>query len=507
MNHNCPVHAPFLPSLAFALLLLIGSLFLFTRNNDFPYFYHPDEPGKVEQLLSGKWNFHHPLLMLMSARIAVKFNGAEPTNQSAVVLGRTFSALFAAFSLVLFFWLAHKPLAEGSALVVAFLLLFHHQFFELAHYFKEDTALLIGIAFTLVAIQKFWQAPGRGSAALLGFACAVAISGKYTGGVMLLLAIPAILLAPASGWRRVSAVVFFLAVFLIGFAVINFPFLQSLDTFTSSFGRELGMVVHGQEGMTRSIPHAQYWNVFHDNINPVLLVFLVSHVVTFWRTRHHRSLPEWMTLLFPFAYVLALSFSPKSNDRYFLPATAIFTYLAGLGVVDVARWLSDRFGISSKRTLALCTAVAIGSQMPSFYRYWNAFQIDDRADLRAWIETHLPANAVLVIDPRCGLPSPDRTDDLKRQSPLPQKVLRKKYAADFGSLEELRTQGVTHVVVSQSDYGRFFLKSLRPHDAYREKYEANRLFYERLFKEGKLLWKRQRGKVIYLHPGVEVYAL
>lgn len=490
---------------ALCVLLVLLVWGIFTRHNQFPFFYHPDEAGKVEQVLTGNWNFNHPMLLLASTRAALGWQ--TPSQQQTVVIGRVASALFASCAVLCLALLAYQHAGMTGAFCVALLLALHHQLFELSHYMKEDTALLAGMAFAFFAISLFWSSPTPPKAALLGLACAVALSGKYLGAVMILLALPVLWVRPAEPKTRLRILLLFCAALAAGFVAVNFPFLQLFGKFIASFGREFEMVVHGQSGMSRSIPHSQYWNVFHDNTNPVLLAFLICHVCAFWKTRRNRTLPEWLALLFPFIYAIALSFSPKSNDRYFLPATAMFTYLAGLVTVDAGRWIGKRLRIPTALASGLCILLAVGSQLPSFHRYWNAFQTDDRAALRQWVETNLPTDAVLVIDPRCGLPSPERADDLKRQPPLQQKVLRKKYASDFGSIEELRAQGVTHVIVSQSDYGRFFLKSLRPHDGFREKYNASRLFYERLFKEGRLLWSRERGTVIYLHPGIQVYAL
>src|SRR2546422_6738796 len=50
--------------LPWALLLFAACLWLDTRHNDFPFFYHRDEPDKVSQVIRGEWNFHHPALML-----------------------------------------------------------------------------------------------------------------------------------------------------------------------------------------------------------------------------------------------------------------------------------------------------------------------------------------------------------------------------------------------------------------------------------------------------------
>ena len=56
---------------AAALLALFAAAFaLFSRNNDYPFFYHPDEYGKAKQIVDGtkSFNFNHPLLLLNAAK-------------------------------------------------------------------------------------------------------------------------------------------------------------------------------------------------------------------------------------------------------------------------------------------------------------------------------------------------------------------------------------------------------------------------------------------------------
>ena len=48
--------------------------------NTFPFYYHPDEPGKVEQVLGMRpWNFHHPTLLLSTTK-AEKVDGGYKVN-------------------------------------------------------------------------------------------------------------------------------------------------------------------------------------------------------------------------------------------------------------------------------------------------------------------------------------------------------------------------------------------------------------------------------------------
>ncbi len=478
-----------------SLALFAATLALHLRHRDFAWYYHPDEGGKIEQVVSGKWNFNHPMLLLRAAKLALDLSGAARDPQTVVEIGRAVSATFTAIAVVALSLFAFQWRGWLAALAAGGALMLHHQLFELSHYMKEDTALLCGLALSLLALGHFEARPTLANAAALGGACALAISGKYLGAIVLLATGPTLLQA-GGGWRRWA---FFagLAVVLI---VVNWPLLADFETFQKSFERETTFVIEGQKGSTRSIPHAQYWNVFIDNTTPAIWLLLVLFLTARWGGWRAITLTRWHVVAFPFVYALALSFSPKSNDRYFLPATAVFTLFAALGVPDVARvcrW---------KWAAPVAAAVLVLGQIPSWLRYERAFQRDDSRELQAWCRAELPADAVLAKDSRIWLPDPGKPDGVPADA-IPQKVVPAKFVADLGTLDELRAQGITHVAVSESDYGRFFLKSLQPKKGQEIEFSKRKAFYETLFRDGKLLREWERGTVIYLHPGVRVYGI
>jgi hypothetical protein len=479
------------------LALFAVCLALNARHNRFPYYYHPDEPGKVEQVLEGNWNLHHPLLLLGTTKIATQVFGAK-TEQEIVELGRNISAVFVAGAVVALSLLAFAWRGWAAALLTGALLATHHQLYELAHYLKEDSALLFGVALTLLALWLYAKAPSPGRAAFLGLACALAISGKYLGAMTLLLALPVLIARKHS--RHWLAFTFTL---LLGLLAVNWPILQNLSTFRDSFARETNLVIEGQGGTTRSVPHAEYWTIFRDNTTPLIWAALILFVVARWRERRALSLADWLIVAFPFAYTLALSFSPKTNDRYFLPASAAFTLLAALGACDLPR-----------RWIGLAGALLVATQFPSWSKsrpgwleYERAFQRDDNAELIDFLRTSVPPDATLLKDNRIALPDPKRKKHAARLGVIPQKVIAERYAADFGPLDELRARGVTHVIVSETDYGRYFRRSLRPQEGAESQFAKSREFYDRLFDDAELLREWERGTVIYLHPGIRVYRL
>jgi hypothetical protein len=496
--------------IVWALVLFVCCCGLDTRHNRFPFFRHPDEPGKVDQVLKAEWNFHHPMLLLAATTLAVNSLHVPKEEQAIVEAGRWVSAIFTSAAVVILSLLAYLWRGWRAAFISGTALTLHHQLYELAHYMKEDSALLLGIALSLAAALWFWRKPSNWRAALLGISCAVAVSGKYIGLMMLALAVP--LLCSAPGMNRVRRATLFGTALLAVFVLVNLPLLADPTTFQHSFGREMDSVMHGQRGMTRAVPHAQYWNVFLDNTTPAVWLLLLAFLVARWRERSRVTPAEWSIIAFPFIYGLALSFSPKSNDRYFLPATALFTLFAVLGIEDAANLLARRFPrpmVITSLTFALLLLELTGSTKgrPGLWRYDQAFQHDDVEELVAWIKEELPPEAVVVCDNRVGLPDSEKKKHPTRGALLPQKVWGGRFAADFGSLAELRAEGVTHVIVSESDYGRFFLEGLRPQEGEIENFHRRKSFYEELFRDGNLLWERPRGTVIYLHPGIRVFRI
>lgn len=514
-----------------SVLLFAVSLTLFVRHHHFPYYYHPDEPGKVEQVIAGEWNFHHPMLLLGTARAVVELAGVEKREQPVVEAGRWVSATFMAIAVVALSLLAYAWRGWEAAIGTGAALALHHQLYELAHYMKEDSALLAGMALSFLMMLAISYRPTLLRAALLGVACGLAISGKYLGIVAVGMAVAVIWkcgirnadLSMGESARGEQSTVrnppsafpifaIFVASLLAALLVINWPIIQGLATFRESFGREIELVTDGQGGLTRRVPHAQYWNIFIDNTTPAIWLLLLVFLHARWQQRRELGLAEILLIAFPFLFAVALSFSPKSNDRYFLPATAFFVLLAAMGAVDFAR-LFPR-GAPRRWAASGAVAVLVLGQLPSWLRYEQAFQHDDHAALIEWLKKEVPPDAVIARDNRIQLPDPQRKKHAARLGVVPQKVINRdaagkpvRFAADIGTIEELKARGVTHVAISESDYGRFFLKGLKPQENAKTDFQRRKTFYEQLWREERLVFDRERGTVIYLHPGIQVYRL
>ena len=490
-----------------SLSLFSATLTLHTRHNTFPFYYHQDEPGKVEQVLGIRpWNFHHPMLLLSTTKLVAS---NARTEQTVVEAGRWVSATFTAGAVVALSLLGYVWRGWLVAILTGITLLLHHQLFELSHYLKEDPALLFGIAIALLGAHVFARKPGTAAALLLGTGCGLAISGKYLGVVSLLFAVPVLWRTQAHGRPRIAA----LSAMLLVLVAVNFPLLRDPATFIHSVSHETEQIVEGHGKMTQSVPHTRYWNVFLANTTPAMWLLLL---VLLWSCARHRRewrTLDWITLAFPFALAIALSFSPKDNDRYFLPATAIFTLLSAVGVVEVARHFDER-----KRIVEIIAGtLLVLAQLPSWtanrgglIKYWQAFQSDDNAELVAWLRTNTAPAAIIAKDEKIRLPEVRRHGIALPVALLPNQILSKEYVADLSkskSIDGLRAMGVSYILITDNTYKTFERTGMKPKKSEADDYERRKLFYAELQRDYEPLRTWPRSNVISLHPGIKIYCI
>ena len=496
-----------------AVALFFGSVLLFTRDNGFSFSYHPDEDGKTFQIIQRERNFHHPLLMLNATDLAVHVAGVSKSSQAVVIAGRWVSAAFAAGAAVALALVAFHRCGCVAAWTVGVLVASHGKLYEAAHYLKEDTALVFGIAVFLLAAELFSRGPGVGTLRFLGIASALAASGKYVGVLVLVFAIP--LVWHAGGVAIPNRCKTFAIAFAAAFAVSNLPPTTHFSSPFRSLKREVVGVTEGHRGMTREVPHAKYVPELREDLSRGALVFAGVSLVALIVTARRRSGAEWSFTLFPVVYFALISCSPKTGGRYLLPASTLLCALGGFGMVEFARFVfgmfrnaktSPAFGSFLNLSVAIGAVILFAAQLPLLRETMDEFRHDDRVELAAWIRENVPPGAILVEDHRVNLVAPAPGDESGKPQ-VPQRVLDDDYAADLGTLDEMREWGPVHVAVSQRAYDRFFSKTLKPRPTEKADYERRKEFYTRLFAEGELVREYKSRGNIYLQPGLRLYRL
>jgi L-rhamnose mutarotase len=485
----------FLPALA---ALGLGSWLLLSLWNDFPYFYHTDEPGKVRQIAENTRNLHHPLLLLESTATAVRARGLS-SPQDIVETGRSLSAAFAATAAILLAWTVAQHRGPWTGLAAGLLLILQPDVHEYSRYLKEDAALLFGVCAVFAAATQLEKLPSPRSAAWLGLATTLAISAKYAGAIML---IPAILCFPYQHKNRRLLAFAALATLVTCLALVNYRILTDPATFRSSLSRETSMVLEGHAGVTKSIPHAGFFSRLL-NRSAHLLPLCLAGTAAAWHTtrRHHRA--EWFLACSPLALAAILAFSAKDSGRYFLPACAGIAATAALGLHQIASSRFARFTIPA-------TAAAALLSLARSWPYLHGFQSDARRELLAWTTASLPPGSRLNQGRKVCLPDAAGrfADGYHLKTPVPFPIETVSYLPDAApSPAALAARGFTHLAIAGDEFERYLRSDQRPKEGHAAEFETRRRFYAALDSEATLVWSRPPGKVGTHQPELRLYQL
>jgi hypothetical protein len=467
-----------------ALVVLLAGLVWFGRNLDFNVYAHPDEPGKVRQILGGHYNFHHPLLMLDSVRAAAAVAGFDDYD-NIMFTGRRVAAGYAALGAALLVLVTGRLYGAWSAAAAGLFLLTSPQYFELAHYFKEDPSLVCGLALGLLAALLYGERPGVRRAAVLGLAAAVAASAKYAGLIFLPFAVYAVLAA-----RRPRDLAMLLGAFAGGFLLVNWPAFVAAEVWTRSLGNEVDRLAASGAVKKRSVPHFAYLE-YYWRTSPLLALLLGLHVFHLARRRFRLRPVEWIMLLLPALYLAAISFTPTVTQRYFLPVGAIFACLSAAGLLVL-------LALPHGRWCALAAALAASAwQWPALLESERSFARDHPNEVIRYLQTELPPEASVLVDDHRELEgAPDVSPHLERRWIEPGE-----------SPASLRAGGVTHVVVTQRRYAEVMKDDKRALGLDDTQTAAVREFYRRLISEGILVREWQRGPNGYLQASFRIYEL
>ncbi len=485
-----------LSALFFALALA-----LFTRHNDFPVDYHPDEPGKAAQVIKAdgsaleqaylwggerpegesSFNFRHPQLMLSATRLAVALTGTPYEPQAVVEMGRFTSALLAALAVVALLQLAYLLEGPAAALAVGLTVTFSKSLLVYAHYLKEDATLAFGLAVFFLALAWFWKTRRPASQWALGVASGLALSGKYVGAVAPLLAIP-FLLSPGvaeagpRGRRALRAG--------IGLAVAttlcNLPMLSEFHVLLSGLGYEMNHATTGHSGAVHTFFQDFYLRAFAMQVVWPVAILAGAQALLVFAARPRGDAMAKLLVAFPVGYALFLQTSAIVSQRYLLPSVVVVQLLAGLGLVGLARRLPVARGPRIAFAAALA-AVVTGVQAFYCADHLHQFAHDSRDRLALWIEENLPHDALIAGDWYAMVSRPYvRRPDGRR---VPARTAHRFFLADVGSTEFLRRAGVTHMALAESSYGRFMKEDVEVVPAQAEVFARRRSFYRAILRE------------------------
>jgi hypothetical protein len=277
--------------------------------------------------------------------------------------------------------------------------------------------------------------------------------------------------------------------FCVGVFLINFPAFEALAKASGSLDREIDSLTGQSKISTRSVPHGVYSNIYWQSATPVLIGLLGVYAFDVFKRRFQLAPMERVMIFLPILYVAVLSFLPKTHHRYFLPVAVLLACLSAVGLKDI---LKIRHGFIVVVALIL---LSVAWQAPRLFAADRGFADDHRKELLAFIENDISGESKILQDKRVEVTKTD-VRNLENRPIQP---------AD--TLESLREEGFTHIIVSSKHYGRLFLKSSKPTKGKEEEFGLMKNFYERLFQEGRLLKEWDTGDNLYLAPPFRVYSI
>lgn len=469
-----------------AFILFAVCLVWFGRDLDFSAYAHPDERNKINQIVQSYYNFNHPLLMLNSARLVAALSGKTEDFEAVKIIGRSVSVFYASISVGILTLVMGRFYGRLIGVAAGLFVLTNPHLFELAHYFKEEPTVLFGISLTLLFMLLYSERPGPVTAFLCGAAAGVAFSGKYAGIIVMPFAFYVVLALSQKKWR--DGILFIIA-FGILFFLINLPSLLSINHAVGSLDREVVRLSGAQQEVQKKIPHGIYTNRYWQSATPVLAGLLFVYAFGIYRRRFRLQPFEWALMLIPIVYFVVLSFIPVTSNRYFLPCGVLAACLSAAGLGVLLPFKHGRFLASA------LVIISLASQTPKLIEENNGFKSDHLGELKNYLETKLPAEAVLLVGKDVAIP-PLKSPRIKYQSIEPGETI-----------ESLRQKGFTHILVTPRNYKNFLNQTKNRTRLVDSDFEKLKSFYESLFTRATMLYDWKEGTNNCLAKAMTLFSL
>ncbi len=454
--------APF----AAAVLLAVTLSIFYSAQNDFPFQYHSDEPHKAQQVRSGNYNFHHPMLLLGTASSACRFLPEEKAEnlQTITETGRTVAAIFMSLAItavaasfyLLYGWIGFI-FAAGFLVACPDLYVF-------SHFFKEDTALLFGCGVTLSALAIFQKSASDWAVWLIGAGCGLAISGKYIGVLMLFAALLSMMLVAAPDsqsvgkWkirRRYLGII--LAGTAITFVLVNSLALTNPSQWQAAFSREMSFVTAGRETPREALVNPRFYRELSEALPRAILIPAGLYLILFFTRRLFRQPLHLALLIFAGLYLLLLPFSAIYSQRYLLPAHFCIHSIAALGFLELIRfvliclsglhgkWKAVKWPVAGALTLGMAFALYDhGAQ--ALPKAFMQFENGSRERLAEYIRRHVPVDAKVLQTSSVKFGAPDYGFLAEVEPSFPQELRTVQRLYQIRDLAELQAKGFSYVI-------------------------------------------------------------
>jgi 4-amino-4-deoxy-L-arabinose transferase-like glycosyltransferase len=448
--------------------LLAVALSFFTWHNTFPETLHADEWKKVDFILGGAPDFHHPIMLIQAARGIQALTGWDG-REGAVRAARWGSAIAAIGFLLLFYVWSRPMFGRGLALVGVGVLASTPLLAVHAHYAKEDVMLAAGVMGVVGALRHWRNRAGLKSDLLLGLALGLAASTHYKS--VLVLVLVGMVMRERSERANYRVIV---AAALGVFLTINFPLIAHPLTFLGGAGTMFTNAVGGQEVDFYPVPSFYLFHFFHSLVPGLgwgVLLWAIVGAALIWKAGKTVAFDHRVAVVGAVMFYLVVEFLPKKPppdfSRYVLPCAPFIVWLALHGWREA--WQS-RKGNWVKLALMVLTVVILALPVIRAWEIVGDLENDTRIRAIAWLQAKQETAREAGGEMKIMAEDYATTNPSQRISTIAEQ--------DLGTS---RVGGLTHVLVSSFRYERYLegagMKQQRP-----AIYDLG-AFYEDLFRQ------------------------
>jgi hypothetical protein len=287
-------------------------------------------------------------------------------------------------------------LIAAAIMTVAFLPVFY------SHLALNDVPTLAPVALALYGAAGVVRFGRRRDYILSGVAIGLAAATKYTGGFVLACLLVAAVQDGAGGSMLQSARRFALAVGIavVAFIVANPYALLSFNEFRSGVSQQASLaagedpVKLGSHG--NGVAYYMWTLTWGFGWVPTVAAFGGAALLVA-RRRIGMGL---MLIPAPIAFVIFMGNQQRFFGRWLMPIFPILALLAAYGTYELVRWMTRRRMARPPVAFAVATALLLAQGLVmAVHNDQVLSRPDTRNVLRAWMVSHVPAGANIVIEP------------------------------------------------------------------------------------------------------------
>ena len=321
------------------------------------------------------------------------------TNPTDIWIGaRTFTALVCMAGVVALYFVGKKLFGRREGLVAAAILSFAFLAVTYSRQAVTDVGALTGVALALLFAIKALEDGGRRWFALAGAAAGLALSFKYTAGLVLLpVGLAALLRLRGEPVRTVLSGLLALACAGVTFAVLNPYLIIRFGEFRAKVQAQAevagNLAKAGQEG---SAPF-YYLDSLTWGLGWLVALAAIAGVVVLARRDWRRAL---LLAAFPVALFAYLSLQSRYFGRWLLPAYPALALLASVALVQAGVWLTRSRPRLAPLAVGALTVLVLAQGLVADVRSTVVLGREDtRLEARRYLAANYPPQLRISIEP------------------------------------------------------------------------------------------------------------